>query len=39
MNNIGALEILMPAIQPSELWKESGRWEKYGPELLENKKR
>jgi prolyl-tRNA synthetase len=34
MNKIGALEILMPAIQPSELWKESGRWDKYGPELL-----
>ena len=34
MNDIDALEILMPAIQPSELWKESGRWDKYGPELL-----
>jgi prolyl-tRNA synthetase len=34
MNKIDALEILMPAIQPSELWKESGRWDKYGPELL-----
>ena len=34
MNRINALEILMPAIQPSELWKESGRWDKYGPELL-----
>ncbi len=34
MNKINALEILMPAIQPSELWKESGRWDKYGPELL-----
>jgi len=34
MNKVEALEILMPAIQPSELWKESGRWEKYGPELL-----
>ena len=39
MNKIGALEILMPAIQPSELWKESGRWEKYGPELLRIKDR
>ena len=34
MNKVEALEILMPAIQPSELWKESERWEKYGPELL-----
>ncbi|MES9873343.1 MAG: proline--tRNA ligase [Candidatus Sedimenticola sp. PURPLELP] len=34
MNRAGALEVLMPAIQPSELWIESGRWEQYGPELL-----
>ena len=34
MDRVNALEILMPAIQPSELWKESGRWDKYGPELL-----
>ncbi|HHB92517.1 MAG TPA: proline--tRNA ligase [Thioploca sp.] len=34
MNKAGALEILMPAIQPAELWQESGRWEQYGPELL-----
>jgi len=34
MNKANALEILMPAIQPSELWKETGRWDKYGPELL-----
>lgn len=34
MDNCGALEILMPAVQPSELWQESGRWEQYGPELL-----
>ena len=34
MERVNALEILMPAIQPSELWKESGRWDKYGPELL-----
>ncbi|MBT7542601.1 MAG: proline--tRNA ligase [Gammaproteobacteria bacterium] len=34
MEHVNALEILMPAIQPSELWKESGRWDKYGPELL-----
>lgn len=34
MNKAGALEVLMPAVQPAELWQESGRWEKYGPELL-----
>ena len=34
MNRIGALEVLMPAVQPAELWQESGRWEQYGPELL-----
>ena len=34
MNRADALEILMPAVQPSELWKESERWDKYGPELL-----
>ena len=34
LNRVGAQEILMPATQPSELWKESGRWEQYGPELL-----
>ena len=34
MNRSGALEVLMPAVQPSELWQESGRWEQYGPELL-----
>ncbi len=34
MNASGALEVLMPAIQPAELWQESGRWEQYGPELL-----
>ena len=34
MDKINALELLMPAVQPSELWKESGRWDKYGPELL-----
>ncbi len=34
MDNSGALELLMPAIQPAELWQESGRWDKYGPELL-----
>jgi prolyl-tRNA synthetase len=34
MNEAGALEVLMPAIQPAELWEESGRWSHYGPELL-----
>ncbi len=34
MNNSGAMEVLMPAVQPAELWQESGRWEQYGPELL-----
>lgn len=33
MNSAGALEVLMPVVQPSELWQESGRWEQYGPEL------
>ena len=34
MDRAGALELLMPVVQPAELWMESGRWEKYGPELL-----
>lgn len=34
MDAAGAQEVLMPAVQPAELWQESGRWEKYGPELL-----
>jgi prolyl-tRNA synthetase len=34
MNRAGAIEILMPAVQPAELWQESERWEKYGKELL-----
>lgn len=34
MNRIGALEVLMPAVQPAELWQESGRWSLYGAELL-----
>ncbi len=33
MDRAGALEVLMPALQPAELWQETGRWEKYGPEL------
>ncbi|KMY86278.1 Prolyl-tRNA synthetase, bacterial type [Candidatus Paraburkholderia calva] len=39
MNREGALELLMPAVQPAELWQESGRWEQYGPELLRFKDR
>lgn len=39
MNNAGAVELLMPSIQPAELWEESGRWEKFGPELLRIKDR
>jgi len=34
MNRAGAIELFMPAVQPAELWQESGRWQKYGPELL-----
>ena len=39
MNNAGALELLMPAVQPFELWQESGRGDQYGPELLRFKDR
>ncbi|HEX2062222.1 MAG TPA: proline--tRNA ligase, partial [Thermoanaerobaculia bacterium] len=39
MNRAGATELLMPAIQPAELWMESGRWQKYGKELLRIKDR
>ena len=39
MDRAGALEVLMPAVQPAELWQESGRWDKYGPELLRLKDR
>jgi len=34
MNRAGAQELLLPMVQPADLWQESGRWEKYGPELL-----
>ncbi|MAZ57725.1 MAG: proline--tRNA ligase, partial [Gammaproteobacteria bacterium] len=34
LNKIGCSEILMPSVQPAELWKESERWDQYGPELL-----
>ncbi len=39
MNRAGAIELLMPFVLPSELWKESGRWDKYGKELLRFKDR
>ena len=39
MNRAGAIELLMPVVQPAELWVESGRWEEYGPELLRIKDR
>ncbi len=39
MDRSGALELCMPTVQPAELWKESGRWSKYGPELLRFKDR
>ncbi|MCJ7754059.1 MAG: hypothetical protein MUP13_05815, partial [Thermoanaerobaculales bacterium] len=34
MERAGSAELVLPAIQPAELWQESGRWFKYGPELL-----
>lgn len=39
MNREGAVELLMPAVAPAELWQESGRWSKYGKELLRLKDR
>ena len=39
MNRAGAIELLMPAVQPAEVWQESGRWDFYGPELLRFKDR
>ncbi len=39
MNRAGAIELLMPVVQPAELWQETLRWEKYGPELLRIKDR
>ncbi|WP_440055950.1 proline--tRNA ligase [Pseudoalteromonas sp. T1lg65] len=39
MDKAGAIEMLMPIIQPAELWQESGRWEQFGPELLRIKDR
>ena len=39
MDRAGAIELSMPIVQPAELWQESGRWAKYGPELLRFKDR
>ena len=39
MNRAGAVELLMPAIQPAELWQESGRWDEFGPQMLKIKDR
>ncbi|MCE2988723.1 MAG: proline--tRNA ligase [Burkholderiales bacterium] len=39
MNASGAIELLMPVVQPAELWMETGRWQKYGPELMRIKDR
>jgi len=39
MNRIGAQEILMPIVQPAELWQKSGRWDDYGPEMMKLKDR
>src|SRR5215470_2480424 len=39
MNRSGAIELLMPAVQPAELWQESGRWERFGKEMLKIKDR
>lgn len=39
MNSAGAIELLMPVVQPAELWQETGRWDKMGPELMRVKDR
>ena len=39
MNKSGAVELLMPAVQPAELWQETGRWEVFGPQMLKIKDR
>jgi prolyl-tRNA synthetase len=39
MNRAGAIELFMPAVQPAELWQESGRWDKFGPQMLKIKDR
>jgi len=38
MNNAGAIELLMPLVQPAELWQETGRWDKMGPEAAARKR-
>ncbi len=39
MNRAGALEVMMPAVQPAELWQETGRWDQFGPQMLKIKDR
>ncbi|MBI0415173.1 MAG: proline--tRNA ligase, partial [Nitrosospira sp.] len=39
MNKNGAIELLMPAVQPAELWQETGRWDVFGPQMLKIKDR
>jgi prolyl-tRNA synthetase len=39
MNRAGAIELLMPFVQPAELWQETGRWDKFGPEMMRVKDR
>ena len=39
MNRAGAVELLMPAVQPAELWQETGRWDEFGPQMLKIKDR
>ena len=39
MDRSGAVELVMPAVQPAELWQESGRWDKFGPQMLRIKDR
>src|SRR5512134_2252385 len=39
MDRSGAVELFMPAVQPAELWEESGRWDKFGPQMLKIKDR
>src|SRR4249919_3136712 len=39
MNRAGAVELLMPAVQPAELWQETGRWDVFGPQMLKIKDR
>src|SRR5689334_24259740 len=39
MDRSGAVELVMPAVQPAELWQETGRWDKFGPQMLKIKDR